>query len=588
MISQVAALSSPTSSIQNYANTVIADHEGDNYALENLATQYRVAIPAGITAKADIATARTVLAAVHTSSFDGAYLAAMQSINASSIASDGKLMTSTSNNTVLGYLEKVVTDDVSHLEAAKSLAVGTGTATFTATDAASVQTDFSGSNLEIELSQAVQPVVGASSSIGTYADMVITMHETVNAQLQAIAAANGVTLAPGVTSPADVKTAKQVLATSHSSRFSATYLNAMVSSHGLALGSNAMALMATSNASTISFLESYIPTVIMHQEQAKALLGFAPTLATNSSGALSGTSLSSGDAGVVTADLSGSSLELLISEIDQLTPGQTTSLAAQAVKSHQVDDYQLENLASKYGIALPVGISTATDVTDADTFLASVNTPQVKATYESVMVNINANDVAEDGLAISSATNADLRSVLENIVPDDVNHLEQARKLQIGGGNAAFLPSDQTAVQNTLSGSTLEIQLAQTDESNEANPAILSFSKMLASMHTMVNKQVLTLAAKNHVTLTPGVTAASDIATANTVDTAVGTLQFSTVYLDALASSHGVALGAQAMTIATTTDAGLIKFAEGYIPMVISHEEQAEALLTGVPAAKKV
>ncbi len=587
MISQVAALSSTNSAIQSYANTVISDHQRDNYALENLASTFGVKTSGGITAASDMASARQVLAAVNTPNFDSVYLTAMEQINATSISNDGKVMTSTTNNDVLGYLQLVVTDDVSHLEGAKALVTGAGNTTFTSADSSLVQADFSGSNLEIELSQAVAPVT-TNSAVTSDANMVTSAHTTANTQLTSIAAQNGLTLIPGVSAVSDLRTATQVLKTSKTPAFTTNYLNAMVATHGTALGVNAQALVTTTNASVLAFIESYIPMVIGHQEDAKALLGFTPTLATNSTAAPTGTTLSTADSAILTSDFSSGSLEWLISEIDVLTKGATTSVAPIAIADHQTDNYQLENLVTKYGVTEPVGISNPADIATANAFLATVNTSQVKASYLASMVSINSASIAADGIAISSAGNSDVRTYVETALPDDVTHLEDARQLQIGAGNATFAAADQASLQTTLSGSSLEIQLAQLDLTSETNPDITSFSNMLVQMHTTVNKQVNLLASKNHVALAQGVTVPADIATAATVQAAVGTSQFSTVYLTNIAVTHGVALGAEAMTLATTTNSALRSFVKGYIPMVISHEEQAEALLTGVAAPGKV
>ncbi len=586
IISQVAVLNSPTLAVRNYATAVMLNQQADNYALENLATTYGRAIPSGVTSRADIAAARNMVSGVNTSTFDSAYLSAMEKISATMIANDGMLINATRNNAVLGYVEKVLSDELANLEGAKTLLTGTGTTAFTNTDTAYLQTTFSGSNLEIEISQLAQPAT-ASTAVSDYASMLISMHTMVDSQVGSLAAAEGTTLTPGVSSRADLQTLKGVtVASRFPAKLDSAYLMASARSHALALGENARELISTDNASVIGFVESYMPMVIQHEEEAKALLGFAPVVLTNIAFAPTGATLSTADAAILSADISSRSLQLALSEIDQLAPGATASLATSATKDNTAATYRLENIANRYGISLPAGITSAGDLAAAGSLLTTLNIASARQAYESTMVSLNAALVSAEGSDITLTPNADIRTAVEQSLPNDVKHLELARRLQVGRGTGALTASDQAALQSTLSGSTLEIELARTDEANDPNVADVAFSKMLIRMHTVVNKQLVSLAARNHVTLTAGVTTPADIATANLVNAAIGTASFSTVYLTALATSHASALAAQAATLATTTNAGVIRFTEGYIPAVIMHLEEAESLLTGMPTAK--
>ena len=120
-ISQVEGQAGKRSDAQQYAQTVVADHQATNYDLQATAVGTGVTLPSGITDPMDIQDAKRVLAASRGDNLDAVYLQVMEEINSQDITADQQLSTSTQNARIKAYAQETLSFDQTHLSGAQTL-----------------------------------------------------------------------------------------------------------------------------------------------------------------------------------------------------------------------------------------------------------------------------------------------------------------------------------------------------------------------------------------------------------------------------------------------------------------------------------
>ena len=120
-ISQIEAQRGSRGDVQQYAQTVVGDHQVTNFDLLNTAQTVGVTLPSGITQASDIAYAKQVLAAARGRNLDRTYLRVMQQINSQDVANDQQLIASTTNAAVGTYAQETLSYNMTHLQGAQRL-----------------------------------------------------------------------------------------------------------------------------------------------------------------------------------------------------------------------------------------------------------------------------------------------------------------------------------------------------------------------------------------------------------------------------------------------------------------------------------
>lgn len=120
-ISQVEEQYGKRSDAQQFAQTVVADHQVTNYDLQATAVATNVTLPSGITQASDIKYAQTVLNAVRSGNVDSAYIKTIAAVNATDISNDQQLIASSQSPQVTAYAQETLMYDMTHLQGAQKL-----------------------------------------------------------------------------------------------------------------------------------------------------------------------------------------------------------------------------------------------------------------------------------------------------------------------------------------------------------------------------------------------------------------------------------------------------------------------------------
>jgi len=126
-ISQIEEQKGTRSDAQQYAQTVVGEHQTTNYDLQATAVATSVTLPSGITQASDIKDALTVLKASRGNSLDSVYLKTMARINAQDVSNDQQLISSTQNSRISAYAQETLSYDMTHLSGAQTLISQKGT-----------------------------------------------------------------------------------------------------------------------------------------------------------------------------------------------------------------------------------------------------------------------------------------------------------------------------------------------------------------------------------------------------------------------------------------------------------------------------
>lgn len=181
-------------------------------------------------------------------------------------------------------------------------ATGAAAATGAANAASGQDKAFIVSNAQSNLAEIALGTLGEgraqNSQIKELAEVTLSDHQKLQAQLTTVAAAAGVAL-PAAPNAMQQATAKQLTATS-SAAFDLAYAQAEVLGHQLAISAANTEISAGTDAATVSYAKGYVPIATMHLNMAtadvSALAGSAPT------------SVSAGTGGHATTDQAASSL----------------------------------------------------------------------------------------------------------------------------------------------------------------------------------------------------------------------------------------------------------------------------------------
>jgi len=120
-ISHIEVQRGTRSDAQQYAQSVVGDHQVTNYDLMTTANAAGVTLPSGITEASDIQDARQVLNAVRHGNLDQTYLKIMARINAQDVSNDQQLIGSTQNSGIRAYAQETQSYDMMHLQGAQTL-----------------------------------------------------------------------------------------------------------------------------------------------------------------------------------------------------------------------------------------------------------------------------------------------------------------------------------------------------------------------------------------------------------------------------------------------------------------------------------
>ena len=119
-ISQIEGLRGSRSDAQQFAQTVVGDHQVTNFDLETTANTVGVTLPSGITDALDIQDARKVLAS-GTRNLDRNYLSVMAQVNGQDVTADQQLIASTRLAAVKAYAQETESYDMTHVQGAQML-----------------------------------------------------------------------------------------------------------------------------------------------------------------------------------------------------------------------------------------------------------------------------------------------------------------------------------------------------------------------------------------------------------------------------------------------------------------------------------
>ena len=120
-LSTAAALIDSNAGVAPYAQKLVADHRMSANQLQGVASSYGVVLTAGISQAADLATARQVLAAANSSSFNQTYLKDNVTIHQADIAGDQAEATTTQNPNLQEYASSDTATATVHLQATQQL-----------------------------------------------------------------------------------------------------------------------------------------------------------------------------------------------------------------------------------------------------------------------------------------------------------------------------------------------------------------------------------------------------------------------------------------------------------------------------------
>ncbi len=120
-ISEIETQRGNRTDVQQYAQTVVGDHQVTNFDLLQTGRAVSVPLPAGITQASDIQDARRVLAAVRRGNLDQVYLQVMSRINGVDVANDQQLVAQTQNTAIRSYAQETLSYDMMHLQGAQQL-----------------------------------------------------------------------------------------------------------------------------------------------------------------------------------------------------------------------------------------------------------------------------------------------------------------------------------------------------------------------------------------------------------------------------------------------------------------------------------
>ncbi len=319
-------------------------------------------------------------------------------------------------------------------------------------DIQALQQDASGAMLELILSQ-IEVVEGTNLQAKGYAAQVAQDHQMGDMQLMQLAMAKNVIL-PGSVAGQDQQTAKTVLAAIGSANFDQTYLQTMVQINSQSVSQNQTLASTTTDADVKQFATNEVATDQAHLAAAQGLLNGTGN-GSFTSPAMGGTGtpnpappLSAGDLQYVQQQLSGSTLEMVLSQVEALTGSTSTAqlYGQNLVQAHSMVDSQLVSILLAHGQVLPAVLQPA-DLATAKQVLSAANTTGYETAYLNAMVQSHQQAMARSQAEQSATTDPNLKVFAMNDVAMDSLHLTAAQAL-LNAGNSIIAGIDTSGITN--------------------------------------------------------------------------------------------------------------------------------------------
>jgi len=311
------------------------------------------------------------------------------------------------------------------------------TGTVSTSDVQGIQQDASGGFLEQYISQ-IEALYGQRNNVKQFARAVIADHQVTNFDLERTAGAAGVTLSTGIASPSDLRNAQEVLAAIRGGNVDRAYLRAMAQINAQDVAADQQLINSTQDAGIRAYAQETLAYDQNHLQGATQLSlrprsTYSPSLPTTSITAPPAgvPSTTAADAQALRRYSSGGYLEQFISQIEEQrgVRSDAQQYAQSVVGDHQVTNYDLLTTSNAAGVALPSGITEASDIQDARQVLYAVRHGYLDRTYLRIMARINAQNVANDQQLIGSTQDAGIRAFAQQSLASDTMHLQGAQQL---------------------------------------------------------------------------------------------------------------------------------------------------------------
>jgi predicted outer membrane protein len=320
-------------------------------------------------------------------------------------------------------------------------------------DIQALQQDASGGTLELVLSQ-VEVAVGTNPEAKAYAAHLAQDHQMGDMQLMQLAMAKNVIL-PGSIVGQDQQTARQVLAAIGPGGFDRAYLQAMVQGNTQGVSQNQQLASTTADADVKRFAADEAATDQAHLAAAQGLLNGTGN-GTFTSPMMGGTGtpspappLSAGDLQYVQQQLSGSTLEMVLSQAEALN-GSTSAAqlyGQDLVHDHSMANTQLVSILLAHGQILPAVLQPA-DLATAQRVLSAADTTGYEAAYLDAMVQSHQQAMARSQAEQSATADPNLKVFAANDVAMDTVHLTAAQGLLNAGAGSILAGVDTSGIRN--------------------------------------------------------------------------------------------------------------------------------------------